>query len=254
MRIRFMGTGAADFSPLLKGQFKNRLGKSIRRSSSILIEDRYLVDCGPHVLDSFRIQQVDCSKVTYLFVTHFHSDHFNLENVKRLAKACSQPLRIWYHAGGEMESIPNTEFHPLQPGQEFQTDMLSGVALAANHTDWPLHYDMEVNGVRLFYGCDGAWLLNDTFYSMRQRNYNCMILDATVGDYVGDYRLAEHNSIPMVRLMVASFQKEHVIAPQGAIYLSHIARTLHEPHEQLAKKMKRENLIVAYDGLVIEIL
>ena len=56
MKITFLGTGAADFSPLLETEYKYQLGLDQRRSSSILIEDQFLVDCGPHTLDSMRIQ------------------------------------------------------------------------------------------------------------------------------------------------------------------------------------------------------
>ena len=49
MNIRFLGTGAADFSPLLETEFKDRLDNNARRSSAILIDESILVDCGPHI-------------------------------------------------------------------------------------------------------------------------------------------------------------------------------------------------------------
>ena len=52
MHLRFLGTGAADFSPLLETELRDRLDDNARRSSSVLIEGRFLIDCGPHVLDS----------------------------------------------------------------------------------------------------------------------------------------------------------------------------------------------------------
>ena len=85
MKITFLGTGAADFSPLLETEYKNKLGLDQRRSSSILIEDQFLVDCGPHTLDSLRIQGLDASGITDLFVTHFHSDHYQHQLVQELA-------------------------------------------------------------------------------------------------------------------------------------------------------------------------
>jgi len=253
MKITFMGTGAADFSPLLKTIYSRKLDKDQRRSSSILINDRYLVDCGPHVEDSFEIQGLDYSQVTDLLLTHFHSDHCDWDNIAKIAAATAQPLRIWHRAGGNTQPIEHAVFCPLEPGQEIVTGDLKVKALAANHTDWPLHYDLEIDGRKLFYGCDGAWVLNDTFYAMRRRKYDCMILDATVGDYEGDFRLGEHNSIPMIRLMMASFRSQNVIAPEGQVWLNHLARTLHEPHEKIVEHVKKDGYHVAYDGLSIEI-
>lgn len=253
MKINFLGTGAADFSPLLETEYRDKLGTDQRRSSAILIDDHILVDCGPHVLDSFRIQGLDPSRVTDLFVTHFHSDHFNRENVEKLASVTKSPLRIWYRADAAMDPVANSVLHPLLPGEKAVADGLETVALAANHTEYPLHYDFQLDGIRLFYGCDGAWVLNDTFYAMRGRNYDCMILDGTVGDYTGDYRLGEHNSIPMIRLMADSFRKEHVVAENGEIWLSHLARTLHKPHAETVKLLEKEEFHVACDGLTLNI-
>lgn len=254
MEIQFLGTGAADFSPLLETDFKQKLDHNARRSSAILINETILVDCGPHTLDSLAIQGLDCTKVTDLFVTHFHSDHYNRDNIETLAKQCNRPLRMWYHADAAPVPMENVELHPVKPLETFETDVFRAVALAANHTAFPLHYDIEIDGIRLFYGCDGAWLLNDTFYAMMRREYKCMILDGTVGDYNGDYRLGEHNSIPMIRLMAESFRTQNVLAQDGTICISHLARTLHKSHEETAESLSKEGYVVACDGMMLSFL
>lgn len=255
MHIRFMGTGAADFSPLLKTTLQNCLDCNARRSSSLLIEEKFLIDCGPHVPDSFRIQGISMGQVTDLFLTHLHSDHCDWEKITELASAVKtesgKKLRIWYRQGAEIKPVAEAVFSPMEVGQTVQVDGLTAKVLAANHTAWPLHFDMEYGGKRLFYGCDGAWLLYDTFYAMRGREYDRMILDATVGDYNGDYRLGEHNSIPMIRLMAETFRNEKVLAKDGQIWLSHLARTLHKSHEEIVKVLAKDGFHVAYDGLTV---
>ncbi len=253
MQIYFMGTGAADFSPLLETKYKYKLDQNARRSSSILLEGNYLIDCGPHVAGSFQIQQIDAAKVTDLLVTHFHSDHYNRDSIAWIAAQKEVPLKIWHHAEAQPEPIENCEFCPMEIGLEYAIGDLKVKALEANHAEWPVHYDIESDGKKLFYGCDGSWLLMATFYAMRQRRYDCMILDATVGDYVGDFRLGEHNSIPMIRLMEASFKTENVIAQDGKLVLSHLARTLHKPHEETVELLKSDGYIVAYDGMELEV-
>ena len=253
MKITFLGTGAADFSPLLETEFLHKLDNNARRSSAILIDGRFLVDCGPHTWGSMEIMGIDPKQVTDLFLTHFHSDHCNWDNIRKLAANRETPLRIWHRADGKPQEVDNAVFCPLSHGDTVQVDSLTVKALNSNHTAYPLHYDFELDGVKMFYGCDGAWLLYDTFYAMRGRNYDCMILDATVGDYNGDYRLGEHNSVPMIRLMDATFRSDGVIAPDGQLWLSHLARTLHKPHEETAESLKKDNFFVAYDGLTIAI-
>lgn len=253
MKIRFLGTGAADFSPLLETVFQNKLDRNARRSSAVLIDEKILIDCGPHILDSMNIQGLDGSKITDLLVTHFHDDHYNRESLAKLAKICRKPLKMWYRAEAAPEPMENVEFHPVKPMEVFENGVFRAVALAANHTAFPLHYDIEIDGVRLFYGCDGAWLLNETFYAMMGRAYHCMILDGTVGDYNGDYRLGEHNSIPMIRLMAESFRTQNIIGTNGSLCISHLARTLHKPHEETACSLLKEGCIVAYDGMELDI-
>lgn len=253
MKITFLGTGAADFSPLLKTEYKNKLGKDQRRSSSILMDDQFLVDCGPHTAESFRIQGLDASKVTDLFLTHLHDDHYDRSSIAEIAAQTAEPLRIWHRADANPAPMEHVVFCPVEPYKEFTTCGMKVKGLISNHTQYPLHYDFELDGVKLFYGCDGAWFLAETFYSMAEREYDIMLLDGTVGDYVGDFRLAEHNSIPMIRMMRASFYTRNVIAPHGQIWLQHVAPTLHKPHDETEAFLKKEDLYIAYDGLTLEI-
>ena len=57
----------------------------------------------------------------------------------------------------------------------------------------------------------------------------------------------------MIRLMEASFKTENVIAQDGKLVLSHLARTLHKPHEETVELLKSDGYIVAYDGMELEV-
>lgn len=61
MKIKMVGTGALT-------------GKN--RSSSILIENKLLVDCGNGIFKTLLEQNVEIANISYLFVTHMHADHF----------------------------------------------------------------------------------------------------------------------------------------------------------------------------------
>jgi ferredoxin len=117
----------------------------------------------------------------------------------------------------------------------------------------PQHLLMEQDGRKIFYGCDGGWLLNETYGYMRKAQFDLMVLDCTVGDYVGDFRLGEHNSIPMIRLMLPSFATTKITTDATRIYLSHIAPSLHKPHAETEAIAGEMGCILAYDGLEIEL-
>ena len=251
MKLLFLGTGAADFLPSLQDVNRDTLDKDIRRSTATLVDGEVLIDCGPHLMDELRLHQVTVRKIKHVLVTHPHSDHFNPEQLRRLA--LEQPVHVWHSGDWILPQMENVTDHPMEIGNTYPVGTCAVTALGANHCSGSLHYSVEKGGKKLFYGCDGAWLLHDTYYFMRDRQYDCMVLDATVGDYEGDYRMGEHNSIPMIRSMCASFRTWNVINGQTRIVLDHLARTLHISHADTCRRVEKDGFIVAFDGMALEV-
>ena len=254
MRYTFLGTGAADFSPLLETELADRLDQNTRRSSALLLDGTLLIDCGPHTAHAAELLGIDTAKIQNLLITHIHSDHFSPASIERLAKG-KETLHLWLceeaKAAGFSPELPGVTLHYVKPFEEYVIGGYRVTALPANHTGFPVHYSIvePAEGRKLFYGCDGAWFLNETFYKLWNQRYDVFILDGTVGDYLGDFRMGEHNSIPMIRLMLPSLRSQGVLGAETKVYLSHIARTLHTGHEELAALLKKDGLLAAYDGL-----
>lgn len=253
MRIICLGTSAADFPPSLEKEDCYKLDKDIRRSTVTLLDEQTLIDCGPHLMDELKIHKVNAERICDILVTHEHSDHFYPESLQALQKSVGKTLHVWHNQQTDMLPLEGIEYHPMQIGETYSVGTLRVTPLAANHQKGAVHYSIECGDKKLFYGCDGAWLLHDTFYYMKDQNYDVMILDATVGDYVGDYRLAEHNSIPMIRLMMPSLRTWGVADEHTKIVLDHLARSLHENYEKTCELVKDDGFIVAYDGMCLEV-
>lgn len=258
MKIRFVGTCACDYSPLLKTTLRDRLDKDARRSSCALIDGHVLIDCGDHALDSLRIQNLSLSAIDAVLLTHLHSDHYNAEHIRAIASAAPRELVVAAHEGA-MEELHqalqgcNARLLPLKYLEETEIVGLDVTALPANHTCHPAHYLIKSGDRKLYYATDGAWILYDALYHLKGQKVDLIALDATVGDYEGDFRVGEHNSIPMIRLMLASLSKLEIYKPDAKIYLTHIAPSLHKPHDQTVRALVPEGLLVAYDGLEVEI-
>ena len=251
--LSFAGTCACDFSPLLKTVYADRFDKNARRSSSLLVNHTLLIDCGPHTFHALELLREN--QVSDLLLTHLHCDHFDPENVARLAARRVSPLRVYFRAGASFPALPNVEPHPVEPMRDFAVGGHRITALPANHDagSFPLHYAIEHDGKRMFYGTDGAWYLTETYNYLYQKEFSFFVFDGTVGDYVGDYRLCEHNSIPMIRLMLASLRGRGVFAPDALLYLTHLAPSLHRPHDETAALLAADGLHAAYDGERIRI-
>ena len=256
MEILFLGTCACDYSPLLQTTYKDVFDKNARRSSCALIDGRYLIDCGYHCLEELRIAKIDLSQITDIFVTHFHSDHYNVECISQIAKASDRTLRVWVRAGANVIAISNVEWKIMKKGTEYTVDEnVTVTGLLANHNEsvFPQHILLEIEGKKIFYALDGAWFLHETYYALKNASLDFLVLDCTCGDYEGDYRIGEHNSIPMIRLMLPSLKKWGTITENTQVYVSHLAPSLHKSHEETVEILQKDGVYVAYDGLSLQL-
>ena len=105
----------------------------------------------------------------------------------------------------------------------------------------------------MLYALDGAWFLHETYYALKNAKLDFLVLDCTCGDYEGDYRIGEHNSIPMIRLMLPSLKKWGTIAENSQVYVSHLAPSLHKSHDETVELLRDNGVLVAYDGLKLEL-
>lgn len=256
MEILFLGTCACDYSPLLQTTYKDVFDKNARRSSCALINGRYLIDCGYHCLEELRIAKIDLAQITDIFVTHFHSDHYNVDCISQIAKASERTLRVWVRAGANVIAISNVEWKLMGKGIEYTVDEnVTVTGLLANHNEsvFPQHILLKVDGKKIFYALDGAWFLHETYYALKNANLDFLVLDCTCGDYEGDYRIGEHNSIPMIRLMLPSLKKWGAITEKTQVYVSHLAPSLHKSHEETVGILQKDGVCVAYDGLSLQL-
>ena len=256
MEILFLGTCACDYSPLLQTTYKDVFDKNARRSSCALINGRYLIDCGYHCLEELRIAKIDLAQITDIFVTHFHSDHYNVECISQIAKASERTLRVWVRAGANVIAISNVEWKFMEKGIEYSVDEnVKVTGLLANHNEsvFPQHILLDVAGKKIFYALDGAWFLHETYYALKNAKLDFLVLDCTCGDYEGDYRIGEHNSIPMIRLMLPSLKKWGTIVENTQVYASHLAPSLHKSHEETVEILQKDGVYVAYDGLSLQL-
>lgn len=226
MKITFLGTGAADWGI----DDKDSAGYN-RFFSSALIDGVLLIDPGPHIFLSAQKHDIDLSGVKYIINTHPHSDHLNENSLKKLE---------------EIGAV----FYTFKAGEEREIGNYSVSSYYANHStcENSVHFIIEDGEKKLFYGLDSAWLMYDEVKAIKQKGIDLAVLDATIGDVEGDYRIFEHNNLNMVREMRQTL-KPFV----GRFVISHMARTLHDDHITLSNKMKESGFETAFDGFETQI-
>ena len=243
MKLTFLGTGAADWNgPDARGEY--------RRLTSTLIDGSLLIDVTHTVDDMIE----NPAAITDVLFTHSHDDHFDLDALRALAPVCVYAHESW---AGEITGEGLTVV-PLRIGESVQAGGFTVTPMASHHStgkdyETTLHYLIEKNGQTLLYATDGAWMLNRARRLIGALPLDAAVFDATIGDIVkGDYRVFEHNSLDMVRLMTATLRSVGVLRESAPVFLTHMARTLH-PDQKTLEASLQPPFIACYDGMTAEI-
>lgn len=262
LELLFLGTGAANWPAKQYPPLSKKLARGEWRGmSSILVNGQILIDCGPTVLDVMKRYDVNPAGITDILLTHTHSDHLHEHSILAIANARDAdlgPLKFWGHREA-LKKVPDSdriEKRPVGIGQSFNIDGLGITGLEANHQvagsqEQCMIYLIEGATRTVLYATDGAWLLTNTWSALREKRLDAIIWDATCGEGEGDPRIFSHNDLNMIRHMNASLLTGKVLKPDAKIILTHLARKLHPPHEELEKRLLPEGLTPAYDGMSV---
>lgn len=254
MDIEFLGTGASDWDVSLRDT------SGYRRFSSALIGGRLLIDPGPHIFGF--TEDFNCAGLLEnagaVIVTHSHGDHLDLKSVSRL---CSEGVNKIYceeHVAPILSDVKNIDIHIMPLFEKIEICGFGVTAVPANHGteicgEQAVHYIAEKDGKRMFYGCDGAWIRRDAWYYMRNYAYDLFVLDGTLGDDYGDYRIFEHNNLRMAEIIAETIKNTGVLKDGGKIILSHFAHGCHGTQAELEKRLAPFGISAAYDGMRIDI-
>lgn len=226
MKVLFLGTGAADWDISAPER-----PEGFRRFSSALIDGELLIDPGPCVFEAAAAFGVDTAAIKYIINTHSHADHYCQETVDRLTAS-------------------GAEFIRMAAGDKLNLGRYNITALPASHgtAAEAVHFLISDGESSVLYALDGAWLTYAEVSAIRSTHTKLAVLDATIGDIKGDYRIFEHNNLAMVEEIKASLE-----AYIDRFIISHMAKTLHTDHKTLVNRMAKSGIEVAYDGLEVEI-
>ncbi len=284
MIITFLGTAAANAFPEAFCKCRNCKqaraagGRSLRKRSSLLVNDDLLVDLGPDIMAASQIHGCSLTNVRYCLQTHPHADHLDLshlrsrspeygvigapvlhyfattETLQRAAETFIRDLADFDLLAPETEGRLNLRIHQIKPLEPFAFGNYRAIAFPANHaqTMGAVIYSIEENGHTILYGTDTAVLLEQTWLAFHQFQllFDLVILDHTYGpDQIGSDHLSAHQVIEHIKRM----RKEGILNPNGSAYATHIAHEGNPAHPELVQFAQQHGYQVAHDGLVVEV-
>ena len=254
IRVRFLGSGAASWKPEWA-----RENPHMRRQSSVLLEDRVLID---FTMCSFDKLPAGC-RPEALFQTHSHDDHYDplaavKVGVKRLYvhESWVGTARRQVAAAAVKLGKPAPEVIALTFGVPVNEGGLAVTCVPSNHstsrvTDGVLErtgmYLVEKGHARLVYATDTGGIPGDAArmigidshiieksyaahfadnpFVRRPEAITALIMEATNGDQDDDFREFVHSGVPTVARIVRMLKRtKRLVQPEGqAVYLTHLA-------------------------------
>ncbi|WP_129408854.1 MBL fold metallo-hydrolase [Marinitoga lauensis] len=271
MEILFLGTAASEgypnpFCSCENCQKAREEGKkSIRLRSSLLIDEEILIDFGPDIVASANRFAKDLSKVKHILITHGHSDHLFFKNFEYRNPIFSGSFNELFHVDlivpdklgsvlKENVDLPKISLMSVEP---FRTLHLNGYiiyTLKAKHTssynETPLNYVIEKNGIKVLYAVDSGKLLPESleFIKNNIHHLDIVILDATMGfNKKYEFHMGYDEILETKEVLL----NQGIINETSKIIVTHFSH-LHNPvHSVLEGIYLKENIITAYDGLII---
>ena len=261
LKLRFLGTGAADWNGRdARGEW--------RRLTSAFVEDRVLIDFTPGDRDMLPAG----ASPRVVFYTHSHGDHYDPAAAVQLGierayvhESWAEGARREFAAAAAKCRRPCPEVVGLAFGEVVEAAGLRFMSLPANHvTNRPgertSFYLVEKGAVRLLYATDtggipgeAARLVGIDAHVRPGKPITALVMEATMGvDHADDFRIYSHSSVATVAqtVRVLTKTKRYCPAPGQCVYLTHMARTLHGTQAEVEAAVPAP-LKPAYDGLEV---
>lgn len=280
MKITFLGTAAATSFPLTFCRCKNCndarkfKGKSVRKRSSILIDDKILIDMGPDFITSLNMYDKDITQIKYLLQTHPHSDHFDAGhfvtrwteyasvNVPHLdivaSEKCfvkmsemikqNEDIDIFKSNWQKNLNISLTKIKHAQ-SVEFEDYKITAIESLHDINQGSLLYIVEKDNKKFLYATDTTPFSKKALKFLKEKNLDCLILDHTYGEVEN---CGGHLNKKLFVEELDKLKQIGAITSSTQIYATHISHEGCPYHEEMEKQSKGLYKI-AFDGLNLKI-
>ena len=247
-----MGTGS-----LGSHRCKNKLSKEYRRFSSLLIDEKTVIDPSEDIFEfeeTFMLKGL-CLGITDILITHSHLGHFSISAIERLAKLRGR-IRVFGGEviGRELMETNGIEFVEILPFKVFNVGGYEAVALPSNHiTDCPgeiaFNFFFKKNK-SFFYGLDGGFINPLAWKVIKEVKPDLYILDCALGNEELSEGAIYHNGIEGALAIRNMLIGAGVAAEDTKFILSHLpSLKKRDIHEELTLATEDLPAVrIAYEG------
>ena len=278
MKFTMLGTAAYERVPSMFCNCavcrlaRERGDKNLRVDTQAILDDNILIDIGLDTYYNFLRSGVDfATGIEHILITHSHCDHFFLEELKMKtnsynAKGANMGMTLYGSAEcKEMyeKIVPNPilNFKVVKAYESFEMGKYTVTALPAIHARLEAFVYVITDGrSTVFYSLDTEILSDEVYDFMKKRGYkiNAVFSDCCFGwlpiERPGTHMSLIGNVIHRDKLIEAG-----CVDANTKWYLTHFSHNglfkdgTPMSHEDMSLDAKKYCMLVAYDGMKIEI-
>jgi phosphoribosyl 1,2-cyclic phosphodiesterase len=263
MEILLLGTGAADGIPnpfcacLTCADYRDR--GELRTPTSVLIDNRLLIDPGPEAPRQVSRLGRTLLSCTTMLVSHAHSDHLDPAVLLHRSWVTGGPLHligpapvIEWSANWLSPTQTSVRFSTLTAGQVIETDGYTIRALAANHHAYTgaLCYAISDASSTLLYLTDTGLLPAETVAAVAGVAVDLILLEETFG--TASDKGDQHLNLTTFAATMAQLRAAGTIGDATVVAPIHLGHD-NPPLAQLRQTMAALGAQVFGDGCVIRL-
>lgn len=274
MRIKYLGTGAAEGIPALFcgcgncRQARKLGGKNIRTRSQALINEDLLVDFGPDTYMHALRYGIDLLKIRDVVITHCHQDHFYIDDLLARAYPFGNAADVLHVYGNDRmkeiyqykvrkdnlgENVDRVlEAAELYKGQEYRIGNYGLTPLAADHNMGENCFIYSISGENksILYANDTGFFPEETWNALEGKYFDLVSLDC---NHIEEPVYQNHMSIACCVEVRDRLMSMGCMDGKSICVLTHFSHNHGGLQEKLEKLVKDLDMVIAYDGLEIEL-
>ena len=277
MKIRFLGTGAAEGVPAM---FCNcaycneirRMGESeFRTRAQVLIDGVLSVDFPPEAYAHALKFGVNYSKLKCVLVTHSHMDHFYAHDfILRGYKYAQISGVLEIYGNSEVKAVyeectaremkpevaPNIRLNEISAYTEFNVGEYKVITVPAQHSavEEALLFYIERDGKGYLHLHDTGRISDSAFSFLKERGakahvvaFDCTFIERTGGE------VSRHMGICDDMLMKQKLENFGITNAQTRYIITHFSHNPNPTRARLKQIEKEYGVTAAYDGMTVEI-
>ncbi len=281
MKIQYYGTGAGAGIPEIFcscrvcNDARERRGKNIRTRSQAVIDDRLSIEFPVDTFLHTVYGGLDMRKIRHVLITHNHHDHFLPQDVLSRPVGYDEPVCFYsgersikglkkmvdaleeaYRSGTRIRTCNfRVECKTLQMYEPVAILDYEVIPLRARHAEDldGLNFIIRSGEKHILWAHDTGLFHTVVWEYLKQSEiaFDFVSLDCTLKR--GVQITKSHMDLDGCRQTAERLRKQGNLKEHAIIALSHIGHLVERTHDELEAEAAEYGMIVAYDGMVMEI-